>query len=119
MSTAAALAAPLAETALARWLQSGWVYPMVESAHLLSIALLVGSIAVVDLRLMGLLRHQAAAALMRSALPVSLAGFCGAVATGSACRRRAPCLRVRAPRHPVAAATSSHSAICQPCTDSG
>ncbi len=83
MSTAAALAAPLAETALARWLQTGWVFPLVESAHILSIALLVGSIAVVDLRLMGLLRHQASAALMRSALPVSLAGFCGAVATGT------------------------------------
>jgi hypothetical protein len=36
VSTTAALVAPLAETALARWLQSAWVYPMLESAHLLS-----------------------------------------------------------------------------------
>ncbi|MFM1988148.1 MAG: hypothetical protein RJA99_1105 [Pseudomonadota bacterium] len=83
MSTAAALAAPLANTALARWLQTGWVFPAVESAHLISVALLVGSIAVVDLRLLGALRHAPIAPLLRSALPVALAGFAGAVATGT------------------------------------
>ena len=80
---AAALVDPLAQTALARWLQTGWVFPVVESLHILSIALLVGGIAVVDARLLGLLRHGAVAPLLRSALPVAVAGFCGAVATGS------------------------------------
>jgi hypothetical protein len=83
VSTAAALAEPLANTALARWLQTGWVFPAVESVHLLSVALLVGSIAVVDLRLLGALRHVAIAPLLRSTLPVALAGFAGAVASGT------------------------------------
>ena len=81
--SAAALAAPLAETALARWLQSGWVFPFVESAHIASFALLFGAIAVVDARLLGALRQGPAAPLLRAALPLALAGFFGAVLTGS------------------------------------
>jgi hypothetical protein len=83
VNPAAALAEPLANSALARWVQSAWVFPMIESVHILSIALLVGAIAVLDLRLLGLLRHQAVGPLMRSALPVALAGFAGAVASGT------------------------------------
>jgi hypothetical protein len=83
MNPAAAFAEPLANTALARWVQSAWVFPMVESAHILSFALLVGAIAVLDVRLIGLLRHQAAGALMRSALPVALVGFGGAIVSGT------------------------------------
>jgi hypothetical protein len=83
MNPAVALAEPLANTALARWLQTGWVFPIVESVHILSFALLVGAIAVVDLRLLGLLRHDATEPLLRSALPVAIAGFCAAVASGS------------------------------------
>ena len=83
MSPADAIAGSIAQTALVRWLQSGWVFPAVESAHLLSIALLVGAIAVLDLRLTGLLRHVAIASLMRSVLPVALAGFAGATITGT------------------------------------
>jgi 4-alpha-glucanotransferase len=74
---------PLARSGLAQWLQSGWVFPIVESLHILSIALLVGGIAVVDARLMGFMRHGGVAPLLRSALPVAVLGFCGAVATGS------------------------------------
>ena len=81
--SAAALAAPLAETALARWLQSGWVFPLVESAHIVSFALLFGAIAVVDARLLGALRQGPATPLLRAALPLALAGFVGAVITGS------------------------------------
>jgi hypothetical protein len=83
MNPAAALAEPLANSALARWVQSAWVFPMIESVHILSFALLVGAIAVLDLRLIGLLRHQAIEPLMRSALPVVLAGFAGAVVSGT------------------------------------
>ncbi|HYF59355.1 MAG TPA: hypothetical protein VEA81_10405 [Burkholderiaceae bacterium] len=79
----AALAEPLAQTALARWLQSGWVFPIVESAHIVSFALLFGAIAVVDARLLGALRHLPAAPLLRSALPLAGLGFAGAVVTGS------------------------------------
>jgi hypothetical protein len=83
MNPAASLAEPLANTALARWLQTGWVFPIVESVHILSFALLVGAIAVVDLRLLGLMRHGAIEPLLRSALPVALVGFCAAVASGT------------------------------------
>jgi hypothetical protein len=83
MNPAAAFADPLAATALARWVQSAWVFPFVEAAHIVSIALLIGAIAVIDVRLMGLLRHQPVAPLLRSALPVALVGFAGAVATGT------------------------------------
>ena len=83
MNPAAALAEPLASTALARWLQTGWVFPIVESIHILSFSLLVGAIAVVDVRLLGLLRHAALEPLLRSALPVAIAGFCAAVASGT------------------------------------
>jgi len=83
LNPAAALAEPLAATALARWIQSAWVFPFVEAGHILSFALLLGAIAVIDVRLMGLLRHQPVAPLLRSALPVALAGFAGAVASGT------------------------------------
>jgi hypothetical protein len=83
MNPAASLAEPLANTALARWLQTGWAFPIVESVHILSFALLVGAIAVVDLRLLGLMRHGAIEPLLRSALPVALVGFCAAVASGT------------------------------------
>lgn len=82
-ASVAALAEPLATSALARWLQTSWVFPIVESVHILSFALLVGGIAVVDARLMGLLRHTAIAPLLKSALPISIAGFAGAVASGT------------------------------------
>ncbi len=34
--------------------ESGWMFPAIESAHVIFIALVVGSIAIVDLRLLGL-----------------------------------------------------------------
>jgi hypothetical protein len=74
MNPAAAFAEPLANTALARWVQSAWVFPFVEAAHLVSFALLIGAIAVIDVRLMGLLRHQPVAPLLRSAPWVVLRG---------------------------------------------
>lgn len=83
MNPLASLAAPLADTALARWLQTGWVFPLVESVHILSFALLVGAIAVLDARLLGLLRHGALAPLVRGTLPIALLGFAGAVASGA------------------------------------
>ena len=33
--------------------QSTWLYPAVETAHIIGLALLFGSIAVLDLRLLG------------------------------------------------------------------
>ncbi len=52
--------------------ESTWVYPLVETIHIVGFALLVGSIFVVDLRLLGVRRDVALAPLLRFVLPVTL-----------------------------------------------
>lgn len=70
---------PLGETLR----QSIWLYPLVEIAHILGLALLVGSIVAFDLRLMGARAPLLPAdALSRLLLPVAVAGFALAVPTG-------------------------------------
>ena len=72
-SPAARLGDAIANTALGAALrESTWVYPMVETIHILGFALLVGSIFVVDLRLLGVRRDVALAPLLRFVLPVTL-----------------------------------------------
>lgn len=61
-----------------------WAYPLTEAAHIAGLALLFGSIVVVDLRLLGLGRRVPAGALVALAVPWSLAGFVVAVASGLA-----------------------------------
>ena len=58
-------------------------YPLVESLHLVSIALLFGSIAVVDLRILGLSRNLSLRQLARHVLPWTVLAFLGAAASGS------------------------------------
>ncbi len=58
-------------------------YPLTESLHLVSIALLFGSVAVVDLRILGLSRTLPLRQLAQHALPWSVLAFMGALATGS------------------------------------
>jgi hypothetical protein len=60
-----------------------WLYPAVETLHILGFAALVGSIAVVDLRLLGLVRRIALTDLLRLALPVAWAALALAVPTGA------------------------------------
>nr|WP_295834949.1 hypothetical protein [uncultured Azospirillum sp.] len=62
--------------------QSLWLYPLVEVLHILGLALLVGSIAAFDLRLMGLHAGLPAGALSRLLLPVAVVGFVLVVPTG-------------------------------------
>lgn len=62
--------------------QSLWLYPLVEVAHILGFALLVGAIVAFDLRLMGARAFLPAGALSRLLLPVAAAGFTLAVPTG-------------------------------------
>lgn len=61
---------------------STWAYPLVSWLHLLGIALLFGTIAVVDLRLAGGLLRLDDAALQRTLVPLSLAGFVLAALSG-------------------------------------
>jgi hypothetical protein len=58
--------------AMRQWL---WLYPSVEIVHIAGIALLFGSIAVMDLRLLGVSRNIPVRALARHVLPWSAASF--------------------------------------------
>jgi hypothetical protein len=58
--------------AMRQWL---WLYPAVEIVHLVGIALLVGSIIVLDLRLLGLSRTLPVRKLASHVLPGSAAGL--------------------------------------------
>jgi hypothetical protein len=58
--------------AMRQWL---WLYPSVEVVHLVGIALLFGSIVVLDLRLLGLSRHIPVRMLARHVLPWTAASF--------------------------------------------
>ena len=58
-------------------------YPLIESIHVLSIAVIVGSVVTVDLRVLGLvLRQEAVTRVGRALLPVTWSGFAIMVLTG-------------------------------------
>lgn len=53
-----------------------WAFPLTEIFHLIGFALLIGTIAIVDLRLMGLgMKRQTAAEVLRDTAPWTLAGL--------------------------------------------
>jgi hypothetical protein len=61
---------------------SVWIYPLVNAGHLLGIALLIGSIVPLDLRLLGFWRSQSIAPLWNvltrvAAFGLALAAICG------------------------------------------
>ena len=64
--------------------ESAWLYPALEIAHLLGVALLFGSIAVLDLRLLGLGRRIPVKALAAHVMPWSAASFVLIVPSGLA-----------------------------------
>jgi len=60
------------------------LFPFTESVHVLAVCLVVGSIAVVDLRLLGFASvDRPVGRLMRSILPITVGAFGLAVAAGS------------------------------------
>ena len=60
------------------------LFPFIESVHVLAVCLVVGSIAVVDLRLLGFASvDRPVGRLMRSILPITVSAFGLAVAAGS------------------------------------
>jgi hypothetical protein len=65
--------------AMREWL---WLYPSVEIVHIVGIALLFGSIAVLDLRLLGLSRRVSAKRLAGHVLPWTAASFVLIVPSG-------------------------------------
>jgi hypothetical protein len=65
--------------AMRQWL---WLYPIVEIIHITGIALLVGSIAMFDLRLLGISRSLPVRALSHHLLPWTITGFVVVAVTG-------------------------------------
>lgn len=64
--------------------ESGWLFPTLETVHVLAITLVVGSIAMIDLRLLGLSsRHIAVSRLSEDTLPFTWIAFALAVASGA------------------------------------
>ena len=61
-----------------------WTYALVNTAHILAVSTLFGSVLVLDLRLLGLWRRVRLADLAFVVTPVALTGFAIAVTTGSA-----------------------------------
>jgi len=65
--------------------RSSWLFPLLETLHVLAIALVVGSIALLDIRLLGLGgMRRTVAEMMRSVLPwvwsaFVMAAICGAL----------------------------------------
>ena len=81
------------ESALA-WLQSTWIatavaendilFPWIESVHVLAIVIVVGTISIVDLRLLGIASLDISAKrLMRDVIPYTWGAFAVAAITGS------------------------------------
>jgi hypothetical protein len=76
--------AALEATAPAQYLRaSRWGYAGVSSAHILGIALLVGTILPLNLRLLGLWPSIPRANLLRVLVPIAAAGFALVALTGS------------------------------------
>ena len=64
--------------------ESSWLFPGIESVHVLAIALVVGSISMVDLRLLDInLRDRPVGELMAEVLPWTWISFAVAVLTGA------------------------------------
>lgn len=61
-----------------------WLYPAVEIVHILGFAILVGSVAMLDLRLLGLSRKLPVSALARHLLPWTLGSLVLVIPSGLA-----------------------------------
>lgn len=63
--------------------ESLWVYPLVESTHVLTLVLFVGMLVMVDLRMLGIaFRHTPVSEMTARLLPWSVAGFVIMMVTG-------------------------------------
>lgn len=79
-----ALLAWLEASALAEWVRlSRWGYATINALHVLGIALLIGAIVSLDLRLLGLYQQLTLQALGRLLEAVAVGGLILAMATGS------------------------------------
>jgi hypothetical protein len=64
--------------------ESTWVFPIVETIHVLALTVVVGSVAMMDLRLLGVgSRERAASEVIASSLPWAWSAFAVAFIAGS------------------------------------
>ena len=69
---------------LAVWMRTvPWAYPTVETTHIAALALLFGSVVVVDLRVLGVSKALPLTLLARHTLPFTVLAFTLAAGTGS------------------------------------
>ena len=80
--TGGALAAIERSALAAAMRQELWLYPSIEILHILGFVTLVGSIAMLDLRLLGISRELSVRALARHVLPWTLGALLIIVPTG-------------------------------------
>ena len=79
-----ALLEALYHSDLAEWLRHArWGYAFVNASHIFGIALLIGAIVPLNLRLLGCWRSMPIEALARILIPVAATGLLLAVVTGS------------------------------------
>lgn len=63
--------------------ESVWLFPIIETVHVLGITLLVGTIAILDLRLLGLvLKRETVSRVASQILPLTWTGFVVMFASG-------------------------------------
>jgi len=62
--------------------QSLWLFPTIETVHIIGLAFVVGAIARLDLRLLGVSKHLSVTAVARSTMPWAWAGAGIAIITG-------------------------------------
>ncbi|TCS38753.1 hypothetical protein [Reinekea marinisedimentorum] len=73
----------LAATPLAEWMRySRWGYAAINTLHVFSVALLVGAIVPLDLKLMGFWRRLNTELIAQVLVPVAITGLLGAIASG-------------------------------------
>ena len=76
-------AASLEASAIAQFLKaSRWVYPLVNAGHILGIALLIGAVVPMDLRILFILRRPALDDTIALLRPVAITGLALAVICG-------------------------------------
>jgi hypothetical protein len=64
--------------------QSVWLFPTIESLHVMGLAVVFGSISMLDLRLLGVTHHgKEVGTLAREVIPWTWVGFLVAATTGS------------------------------------
>lgn len=78
------LLAAIGSSDVARFIRgSHWVYPLLNAAHILGIALLLGTIIALDARIVGFGRSVTVAAAARFLMPFTIAGLGLAVLAGA------------------------------------